>query len=302
MSETITEILSNINKSFTLGEAYDEVEKKIEVKRPSIRARIYEAIEKGILERVSKGVFKSKDCLLVQGDGRDLSFLPDSSIDAIITDHPYDLKKSNNGGSRHFATYDCFKYTQEDFYEKARVLRDGCFLVEFIPEENGDNWEYLTQIKQMAKNAGFIYYAKVPWKKGNFISNCGRKSKNTEDVLIFSKGQARSLRPDAKKDKADPSIKHYMSGANGMLPSVFDFEKVDKKTTIHQAQKPAELLEAIIDYVTLPEEIILDQFAGSGVLGEACRRKNRKSVLIEIASEFVEKIKNRLKLQSAFEI
>ena len=302
MSETITEILSNINKSFTLGEAYDEVEKKIEVKRPSVRARIYEAIEKGILERVSKGVFKSKDCLLVQGDGRDLSFLPDSSIDAIITDHPYDLKKSNNGGSRHFATYDCFKYTQEDFYEKARVLRDGCFLVEFIPEENGDNWEYLTQIKQMAKNAGFIYYAKVPWKKGNFISNCGRKSKNTEDVLIFSKGQARSLRPDAKKDKADPSIKHYMSGANGMLPSVFDFEKVDKKTTIHQAQKPAELLEAIIDYVTLPEEIILDQFAGSGVLGEACSRKNRKSVLIEIASEFVEKIKNRLKLQSAFEI
>lgn len=302
MNETITEILSKINKSFTLEEAYAEVENKIEVKRPSVRARIYEAIEKGILERISKGVFKSRDCLLVQGDGRNLSFLPDSSIDAIITDHPYDLKKSNNGGSRHFATYDCFKYTQEDFYEKARVLREGCFLVEFIPEENGDNWEYLAQIKQMAKNAGFIYYAKVPWKKGNFVSNCGRKSKNTEDVLIFSKGQARALRIDAKKDKANPCTKHYMSGANGMLPSVFDFEKVDKKNTIHQAEKPVELLEVIIDYITLPEEIILDQFAGSGVLGEACSKTNRRSVLIEIASEFVEKIKSRLKLQSAFEI
>lgn len=290
---TIVGILSGINKAFSLKEAYEKVESKVEVKRPSIRARIYEAIENGVLERVSRGVFKNKDCLLIQGDGRDLSFLPDSSIDAIITDHPYDLKKSNNGGSRHFATYDCFKYTQDDFNEKARVLRDGCFLVEFIPEENGDNWEYLAQIKQMAKNAGFMYYAKVPWKKGNFISNCGRKSKNTEDVLIFSKGQARMLRPDAKKDKADPSIKHFMSGANGMLPSVFDYEKVDKKSTIHQAEKPVELLEAILDYITLPEEIVLDQFAGSGVLGEACLNKNRKSILIELAEEFANKIKNR---------
>ena len=32
-------------------------------------------------------------CMLVQGNGRDLSFLKDNSIDAIITDHAYDLKK-----------------------------------------------------------------------------------------------------------------------------------------------------------------------------------------------------------------
>lgn len=35
--------------------------------------------------------------MLVQGNGRDLSFLKDNSIDAIITDHAYDLKKSLKG-------------------------------------------------------------------------------------------------------------------------------------------------------------------------------------------------------------
>ena len=31
----------------------------------------------------------------------------------------------------------------------------------------------------MAEKSGFKYFAKVAWKKGNFISNTGRKSKNT---------------------------------------------------------------------------------------------------------------------------
>ena len=56
--------------------------------------------------------------MLVQGNGRDLSFLKDNSIDAIITDHAYDLKKSLKGGNRDFAAYECFQYTQEDFDEK----------------------------------------------------------------------------------------------------------------------------------------------------------------------------------------
>ena len=54
---------------------------------------------------------------------------------------------------------------------------------------------------------------------------------------------------------------------------------------IHQAEKPVELLESILDYVTLPNEIVIDQFAGSGVLGEAALKKGRKSILIEISHE-----------------
>ena len=294
--KSITNVLRQLDE-FKMKDAYEAVESAgIQAKRPSIRARIYEAVEKGTLAKIARGIYRNNDCLLIHGDGKDLSFLEDGSIDAIITDHPYDIKASNNGGDRHFATYDCFRYTQEDFNEKARVLRDGCFLVEFLPEENADNYEYLYQIKQMAAAAGFKYYAKVPWKKGDFISNCGRKSKNTEDVMIFSKGEPRALRIDAKKDKAEPGVRHFMKGTAGMLPTAFDYAKPAKKDMIHQAEKPVELLEAIIDYVTQENEVILDQFAGSGVLGEACIRKNRGAILIELAEEFVSKITARLGL------
>lgn len=297
--KTITEVIQELDQ-FQMKEAYDAVEKAgIEAQKPSIRARVYEAVDKGILRKIAKGVYQNNDCLLIQGDGRDLSFLGDGSIDAIITDHPYEIKAANNGGDRHFATYDCFRYTQKDFNEKARVLKDGCFLVEFLPEESALNYEYLYQIKQMAAAAGFKYYAKVAWKKGDFVSNCGRKSKNTEDVMIFSKGEPRALRVDAKKDKADPTVKHFMKGCNGMLPTAFDFAKPAKKDMLHQAEKPVELLESIIQYVTQEDEIILDQFAGSGVLGEAARNTGRRSILIELADEFVQKIVKRLKLVTA---
>ena len=181
-----------------------------DVNRESIRARIYEGIEKGLFERVGKGLYtvtrkdeqgRENTCLLINGDGRDLSMFQDNSLDAIITDHPYGLETSLKGRNRNFADYELFRYDQKDFQEKLRVLRPNCFLVEFLPEENGDNYEYLYQVKDMARKAGFEYYGKVPWVKGDFVANTGRKAKNTEDVVFFTKGRARELRPNAQKNK-----------------------------------------------------------------------------------------------------
>ena len=121
--------------------------------------------------------------------------------------------------------------------------------MEFLPEENGDNYEYLYQVKAMAKESGFEYYAKVAWRKGTFVANTGRKAKNTEDILFFSKGRARDMRPDAKKDKAEPEIKHYMSGAKGMLPTAFDIQPISKVERIHQSEKPVELLKQILMFI-----------------------------------------------------
>ena len=277
---------------FTLQEAEEHVldHQKLDVNVPSIRARIYEGIEKGLFERVGKGLYtvtrtdeqgRENKCLLINGDGRDLSFIPDNSIDALITDHPYQLTSSLKGGNRNFADYDLFQYGEQDFKEKLRVLKPGHFLVEFLPEENGDNYEYLYRVKDLARKAGFEYYARVPWKKGDFVANTGRKSKNTEDICFFSKGRARDLRPDAKKDKAEPGVEHFMSGAAGMLPTVFDVTPTSKKDKIHQAEKPVELLRQILRFVTKEDEIALDQFAGSGVLGEAALLEHRDSILIE---------------------
>ena len=129
--------------SFSLSDAYSHF---YESANETIRARIYENL--GIkFQRIAKGVYKTiygkQTCVLIEGDGRDLSFLKDKSIDCIITDHPWNDSKSNKGGNRSFSDYDCFQYELNDFREKSRVLKDGCFLVEILPAENENNYKYL---------------------------------------------------------------------------------------------------------------------------------------------------------------
>ena len=286
--------------TFTLSEAYGV---NPDANKDSVRARIYENLGTAF-ERVSRGIYITKDeqCLVFEGDGRDVSMIKDESIDCIITDHPWCDKKSTKGGNRNFANYDVFTYEQKDFDEKARILKDGSFLCEVLPAESATNYEYLYKIKQMAKAAGFEYYAKVAWKKGTFVSNTGRKAKNTEDLLIFSKGKPRALRPDKQRgvdENGNPT--RFMSGANGMLPTCFDIQAVPKKEQIAQSEKPVALFEQLLEFLTKEDELVLDQFAGSGAVGEACLNKNRKCILIELMKEKVENIAKRLssvKLQS----
>jgi len=214
-------------------------------------------------------------------------------IDCILTDHPWLDKKSNKGGDRAFAEYDCFKYTLQDFKEKARVLKDGCFLVEILPAENENNYKYLYEIKQYAEQCGLLYYSKVTWKKGTFVSNTGRKAKNSQDVMIFSKGKARNMRLDVKRTQ-QLGYNNFMSGTAKMLPTMFDVQPVSKNKKIHQSELPLSLCEQILNYVTYEGETVLDSFAGSGVVGEAALNLKRNCILIEIAKENIEKIKRRM--------
>lgn len=282
-------------RTFTMKEAY---EVNPDVNKESVRTRIYENLNVEF-EKLGKNLYitKDRDAIVIEGDGRDLSILEDASIDCIITDHPWEDNKSNKGGSRNFASYSCFRYTVEDFEEKARVLKNGSFLCECIPAENENNYEYLYELKKMAEAAGFKYYCKVPWKKGTFVSNTGRNAKNFEDILIFSKGKPRALRPDKQRGIVNGVPTRFMSGANGMLPAEFNVQAVSKTSRIAQSEKPSLLFEQLLEYVTKENEVVLDQFAGSGSVGEACIHKNRKCILIEKSHDLVMKICNRLQMQ-----
>ena len=315
------------DEQFSIQDATNLVKnvKNMQVNDESIRARIYEGVEKGIFTKISRGVYKvtsqiegkENTCLLVNGDGRDLSMIKDKSIDGIITDHPYDLQKALTGGNRKFATFELFRYESNDFKEKQRVLKEGAFLVEFLPEESAVNFEYLYEIKKMAQDNGLKYFAKVAWVKGNFVANTGRKSKNVEDVMIFSNGEPRNLKLDAKKNLAiakenDLDVKgkssyevrdilqennldvYYMKGTNGMLPTEFDYQPKNSKDKIMEAEKPVELIEEIIEYISKPYETLLDQYAGSGHFVIACYNKNRNSIAIEKDTVMFEKMKNNI--------
>jgi hypothetical protein len=57
----------------------------------------------------------------------------------------------------------------------------------------------------------------------------------------------------------------------------------------YQTEKPAGLMRALIEQSTLEDEIVLDPFAGSGVVGVEALRAKRSVVLVEKSAEAVER-------------
>lgn len=249
----------------------------------TVRARLYE--DRDTFRRVCKGVYMltgsdtDSVSLLIEGDGRNLTEIEDSSIDCIITDHPWSDAKANKGGNRHFADYDCFQYEERDFAAKARVLKEGSYLAEFLPVESATNWKYLFRIKEMAEKNGLEYYTQILWRN-SYNSNCGRVSKGVQNILIFTKGKPRKLSPD--------NVQGYQTAE--MLK--YEVEMlINPKTRRHQAEKPVALYEYLIRQFTKPGDVCLDQFGGSCNMLKAAQNTKRHGIVYEICHSFVEEAK-----------
>ena len=62
----------------------------------------------------------------------------------------------------------------------------------------------------------------------------------------------------------------------------------------HPAQKPLELMKALIELVTQEGQVVLDPFAGSGTALLAAKELGRKYIGFEMENEFFENAKKRL--------
>lgn len=132
-------------------------------------------------------------------------------------------------------------------------------------------------------------------EKRNFRFKYWQNSKKYRRRYDLFKGKARALRPDKQRnldENGNPT--KFMSGAAGMLPTCFDVQPVAKKKQIAQSEKPVELYVQIIEFLTKPNELILDQFAGSGVTGEAAIKTGRKAILVEIDKDKIKNIAKRI--------
>lgn len=278
----------------TLKEIYGVITDKPE---ETIRCAIYRDSKKRF-KKVAKGVYmlvgKETASLLINGDGRSLKEIEDNSIDAIITDHPWsDPKAHKSGNQKNFADYETFRYTLEDFKAKARVLKEGAYLAEFLPVESFSNYEYLYEIKQMAKEAGLNYYAKVTWRKAPEGSiNTGRTTKGVEDVCIFYKG---------KKPRRLSETKTKPYYTSKMLSYTIDIPANKGKDKNHQAEKPIAIYDYLIDMFTDVNDVCLDQFGGALNLLKSAVKKNRFGIAYELCSNFVKKAVDRFKCITLFE-
>jgi site-specific DNA-methyltransferase (adenine-specific) len=63
---------------------------------------------------------------------------------------------------------------------------------------------------------------------------------------------------------------------------------------LHPTQKPVELCEYLVKTYTQEGELVLDNCAGSGTTGVACKNLGRQFILIEKEKEYCEVISKRL--------
>lgn len=296
---TLKEVIINFlrgkkNGVATLKEIYKGIDESDYVSNSdtvhdSARAIIYRHEES--FKRVCKGVYMLKGekstSLLIEGDSRQMEEIEDNSIDCIITDHPWEDKKAHKSGNqKHFADYSTFKYEQSDFDAKARVLKDGAYLVEFLPIESATNYEYLYEIKQMAKKAGLNYYTHCIWRNApEGTINTGKTTKGVQQLIIFSKGKPRKL---SRKGVAGYQTKEILNYEIEML--------LKTKDKHHQAEKPIELYEYLIKNLTEEEDVCLDQFGGACNMVKAAVNTNRFAICYELASDFVAKAVERFSM------
>lgn len=70
--------------------------------------------------------------------------------------------------------------------------------------------------------------------------------------------------------------------------------KKEKGDTTHPTVKPLELMKYLVRLVTPKDGIVLDPFAGTGTTGEAAMLEEFKYYLIEMTTEYIKDIENRV--------
>jgi site-specific DNA-methyltransferase (adenine-specific) len=82
--------------------------------------------------------------------------------------------------------------------------------------------------------------------------------------------------------------------ATNLLRCGFSPQHGDGAKRVHEAQKPVRLLEFLLELVTLPGQVVVDPFAGSGSTAVACVRTGRHFVSCERLPAYVQAARERL--------
>lgn len=304
------------DKTMCLKELYSafrdsEYESNCETIDCSIRTILYRHPEE--FERISKGYYMLKSdtedigtvAVLIDGDGRTMQDIPDDSVSFLVSDHPWlDTKAHVAGNQADFTNYDCWRYTLDDFKAKYRVLKDGCYLCEFLPIERESNWRYIAQIKEMAAEAGFTLYHRLLYRnapeRGDLTGrtdygstppvSTGRCTKGVQDVYIFYKGKT----PRQLHNKQNLSYKTCKQ-------PVFEMEVIENKKSCCKAEKPVRFFEYLYSIFTLEKELIVDSYCGSCNSLKAAVNMNRFAVGYETAKQFICDAVERFGMTTLFE-
>lgn len=248
--------------------------------------------EKDFINKVIQG-----DCIEV------MKKIPNKSIDMILCDLPYGTTA---------CAWDIIIPFEPLWEQYKRIIKDNGAIVLTASQP-------FTSALVMSNIKWFKY--EWVWRKnagGNFGSVRFQPMVEHENILVFANGRTKynpQKQPRADSGlarvKSSPMTFNRKSGeaynnlyvgkitkykANELrCPS--SVQNFNRERGLHPTQKPVTLFEYLIKTYTNEGDLVLDNCAGSGTTGVACKNLSRNYILIEISKKYCEISCQRLRQQ-----
>lgn len=205
-----------------------------------------------------------------------LRALPDASVDLLITDPAYEslekhraigtttrLKHSKASSNDWFAIFPNARF-DELFREAFRVLRKNSHFYMFCDQET------MFVVRDKAIACGFTFWKPLIWDKCSIGMGYHYRARY-ELILFFEKG---------KRKLADLGVADILTfpRIRGGYPS----------------EKPSDVSRVLVKQSSLPGELVVDPFCGSGSVGVAAVSEGRRFMGSDICKEAVEITRARL--------
>lgn len=257
---------------------------------------------------------------LINGDARDLSFLPDESIHLVITSPPYwNLKRYNENPDQlgHVDDYESFLSELEKVWREVfRVLVPGGRLVCVVGDVCVSRRSFgrhlvfplHSDISVVCRKIGFDNLNPIIWHK---IANASFEVENGSKFL------GKPYEPNAiiKNDMEFILMQRKPGGYRKPTEAQRKLSKIDKRdfnawfqqiwnitgasTRNHPAPFPIELASRLVRMFSFQGDTVLDPFCGTGTTIVASLKYGRNSIGIDIDPEYCRMAARFLKKESA---
>lgn len=247
----------------------------------------------------SLGALFDDDCLRV------LPHIADDSADTVFADPPFNLGKEYGERSNdELSESDYLIWCRKWIAESARTLKPGgAFFLYNLPKWNIPLGAYLTEI-------GLTFRHWIAIEISASLPIPGRLHPSHYSLIYYTKGKPKTFRrirtPIQLCRHCGGEVKDYGGHRGAMNPKGVNLKDVwtDIPPVRHWKFKSrnrranalsTKILDRVVEMSTIPGELVMDPFGGSGTTFAVCEKKGRHWLGMEIdfAQEIAERLESR---------
>ncbi len=243
---------------------------------------------------------------IIQGDCiAAMKALPAAIADLVFADPPYNLQLEGELRRPDNSLVDAVDDGWDQFASFAhydRFTRDWLSAARRLLKPNGAIWvigsyHNIFRTGSILQDLGYWILNDVIWRKTNPMPNFrGRRFTNAHETLIWAARSRDQKSYTFNYDAMKALNEELQMRSDWHLPICSGSErlKTGDGAKAHSTQKPEALLHRVLLGTTLPGDLVLDPFFGTGTTGAVARRLGRNYLGIERDASYVELARRRI--------